>query len=60
MDPEDSALRIIPAELFRLLREFDHLGAREVYVRCPDADGVGLAVYNRLIRAAAFTFIDLD
>ncbi len=47
-------------ELFRLLREFDHLGAREVYVRCPDADGVGLAVYNRLIRAAAFTFIDLD
>ncbi|MBS4785794.1 MAG: threonylcarbamoyl-AMP synthase [Clostridiales bacterium] len=47
-------------ELFRLLREFDDLGAREVYVRCPATDGVGLAVYNRLIRAAAFTFIDLD
>lgn len=47
-------------ELFYLLREFDDLGAREVYVRCPSTDGVGLAVYNRLIRAAAFTFIDLD
>ena len=47
-------------ELFWLLREFDDLGAREIYVRCPSTDGVGLAVYNRLIRAAAFKFIDLD
>ena len=47
-------------ELFWLLREFDNLGAREIYVRCPSTDGVGLAVYNRLIRAAAFKFIDLD
>lgn len=33
---------------------------RAIYVRCPSTDGVGLAVYNRLIRAAAFKFIDLD
>ena len=25
----------------------------------PDADGVGLAVYNRLLRAAGFEVIDL-
>ena len=47
-------------ELFWLLREFDDLGAQAIYVRCPSTDGVGLAVYNRLIRAAAFKFIDLD
>ena len=47
-------------ELFWLLREFDDLGAQAIYVRCPSTDGMGLAVYNRLIRAAAFKFIDLD
>ena len=47
-------------ELFFLLRRMDELGAQEVYVRCPSTDGVGLAVYNRLIRAAAFTVLELD
>ena len=46
-------------ELFWLLREFDDLGAQAIYVRCPSTDGVGLAVYNRLIRAAAFRVIKL-
>ena len=36
------------------LRQLDELGAKEVYARCPDKEGVGLAVYNRLIRAAAY------
>lgn len=40
--------------LFRALRHADELGAKQVYVRCPDISGVGLAVYNRLLRAAAF------
>ena len=47
-------------ELFLLLRQLDDLGARAVYVRTPATDGVGLAVYNRLIRAAAFHFVELD
>lgn len=38
----------------RRLRQLDELGAKEVYARCPDKEGVGLAVYNRLIRAAAY------
>ena len=41
-------------ELFDALRKLDELGATTVYAACPDTGGVGLAVYNRLLRAAAF------
>ncbi len=47
-------------ELFDRLRELDELGARKVYARIPSIRGVGMAVYNRLIRAAAFNIIDLE
>lgn len=40
--------------LFYALRELDSLGVDVAYARCPSQQGVGLAVYNRLIRAAAF------
>ncbi len=53
-DPLDQA-----EHLFAALREMDELGAKTVYVRCPSQDGVGLAVYNRLLRAAAFEVIDV-
>lgn len=46
-------------ELFDALRRLDELGAKRVYARLPHSDGVGMAVYNRLIRAAAFNIIDL-
>lgn len=45
--------------LFSALRELDELGAKQVYARCPRTDGVGLAVYNRLLRAAGFEVIEL-
>lgn len=45
--------------LFACLRELDVLGAKTVYARCPEKTGVGLAVYNRLIRAAGFEIIAL-
>lgn len=45
--------------IFAALREVDRLGASAAYVRYPKRDGVGLAVYNRLIRAAAFEVIEL-
>lgn len=45
--------------LFDCLRRLDELGARQVYAHAPAPKGVGLAVYNRLIRAAAFEMIDL-
>lgn len=43
--------------LFQRLRELDEAGAETVYVRPPSKEGVGLAVYNRLIRAAGFEVI---
>ena len=43
--------------LFQRLRELDDAGAEKVYVRAPSKQGVGLAVYNRLIRAAGFEVI---
>lgn len=42
------------ARLFDALRELDEMGAGKVYARCPDTKGMGLAVYNRLIRACGF------
>lgn len=47
------------AELFAGLRKADELGAEKIYVRSPEKNGIGLAVYNRLIRAAAFRVIKL-
>lgn len=47
------------AVLFSALRELDRLNCKVCYARVPTKSGVGLAVYNRLIRAAAFEVIDL-
>lgn len=47
--------------LFEELRQLDEYPELEVaYARLPSTDGVGLAVYNRLIRAAGFEVIDLE
>lgn len=46
-------------EIFDKLRELDKIGAKSVYVRAPRQDGVGLAVYNRLLRAAGFKVVNL-
>lgn len=40
--------------LFRYLREADRLGPDVIYAHLPPAKGLGLALYNRMIRAAAF------
>lgn len=45
--------------LFTALREVDELEAEAAYVHAPEKTGVGLAVYNRLIRAAGFKVISL-
>ncbi len=45
--------------LFEVLRKLDKLSAKKVYARCPSTEGVGLAVYNRLIRSAGFNIIEL-
>ena len=53
-EPETQARMI-----FSLLRKCDELGTERVYIHAPEKSGVGLAVYNRLIRAAAFKVIKL-
>ncbi|MBQ7499851.1 MAG: threonylcarbamoyl-AMP synthase [Clostridia bacterium] len=46
--------------LFDILRGFDKReDITEIYARTPDSSGVGLAVWNRLLRAAGFKVIDL-
>jgi len=47
-------------ELFESLRRLDDIGAKTVYARCPAPDGVGLAVYNRLMRAAGFEVLTIE
>ena len=42
-------------KLFTSLREADKLGAKKIYAHLPTMDGLGLALYNRMIRAAAHT-----
>ncbi len=46
--------------LFAALRDLDKLGAKKVYAHGPSREGVGLAVYNRLIRAAGFDEAELE
>ena len=43
--------------LFDALRKLDEKGAKIVLARPPRQDGVGLAVYNRLLRSAGFEIV---
>ena len=45
--------------IFAVLRDIDEKGIKTAYIHAPQKDGIGLAVYNRLIRAAAFKVIKL-
>lgn len=44
-------------KLFTALRDADALGVEVIYAHLPSKDGIGLALYNRMIRAAAHTVI---
>ena len=46
--------------LFAALRELDEKNAKHIYVRMPSKVGMGLAVYNRILRAAGFNVVSLD
>ncbi len=46
--------------LFEALRLLDERHATMAYTACPSPDGIGLAVYNRLLRAAGFEVIELE
>jgi len=46
--------------LFEALRAFDHSFVREIYAQCPDGKGLGMAVGNRLKKAAGFHVVEAD
>lgn len=51
--------KTLAQNIFAVLRKVDKLDVKEVYIHAPEKSGIGLAVYNRLIRAAAFKVIKL-
>ena len=48
------------AGIFAALRQLDQSGAGTVWARCPEGDGVALAVRNRLEKAAGFERVDAE
>ena len=44
--------------LFRALRAMDASGVKHIWAQCPDSAGMGLAVVNRLNKAAGFRVVD--
>lgn len=45
--------------VFSVLRKIDELKVEKAYIHAPSKKGLGLAVYNRLIRATAFRVVKL-
>ncbi|MEG0779516.1 MAG: L-threonylcarbamoyladenylate synthase [Oscillospiraceae bacterium] len=46
--------------VFHALRAFDDTAVTEIYAQCPDSRGLGLAIGNRLKKAAGFHVLDVD
>lgn len=46
-------------EIFGCLRAFDDTAVTEIYAQCPPDDGLGLAIANRIQKAAGFHLITL-
>lgn len=46
-------------EVFDALRRFDDTDCTEIFAQCPPSAGIGLAVSNRIKKAAGFHVIDL-
>lgn len=45
--------------IFDDLRSFDHTQVPAIWAQCPDASGIGLAITNRLNKAAGFHIIEV-
>ena len=45
--------------VFDALRQFDHEPVTEIFAQCPDPTGLGLAVSNRLKKAAGFHVVEV-
>lgn len=47
-------------EVFDRLRAFDETDVQQIWAQCPSDEGLGLAVANRIKKAAGFHIIELD
>jgi len=53
--------KLIQAQrVFDILRSFDSTDVTEIFAQCPDSRGLGLAIGNRLKKAAGFHVINAD
>lgn len=50
---EEGDLNEVSKNLFSLLEKLDHQGFSEILVELPEKEGIGIAIYNRLERAAS-------
>lgn len=56
-----SSDKLIQAQkVFEALRSYDSTEVTEIFAQCPDNRGLGLAIGNRLKKAAGFHIIDAD
>jgi len=46
--------------VFDALRAFDRREVKRIFAQCPDAEGLGLAVGNRLKKAAGFCIVEVE
>lgn len=53
-DKNEQARRVFDA-----LRQFDHSQVSAIWAQCPDASGIGLAIANRLNKAAGFHIVEV-
>ena len=53
-DKSEQARRVFDA-----LRQFDHTQVKAIWAQCPDASGIGLAIANRLNKAAGFHIVEV-
>lgn len=53
-DKEEQARHIFDA-----LRHFDHTDVPAIWTQCPDGEGIGLAIANRLNKAAGFHVVEV-
>ncbi len=53
----ESEPETLARNLFAALRELDREDVETIYARCPEATGVGMAVANRLQKAAGFQIV---
>jgi L-threonylcarbamoyladenylate synthase len=56
----ESDLKTLAHGLFAALRKADAAGPKRIFIQCPGDSGIGLAVSNRIKKAAGFDIINME